>query len=230
MKTTTTERFSMNTLRRIPRHLVKALAAGALLAAAALPMAIAGTAGAAGADSITGVAYTIPGPPTGITGQAYFGTGASGTFDVAGAFAGDGGNTTVTTTAPGVTFTGVTNVNGHDVTGNFSSTSATVTGSYSITVTDNGGTATKSGAFTVYGDPSVTSATPSSLPDIAAPVGTNITIRGAGFVADTGVGVTNYPVVTFTSTVDGTSLLVGTASGGGASEITPTSALTVAVT
>ena len=37
----------MNTLRRIPRHMVKALAAGAVLIAAALPLAVASTAGAA---------------------------------------------------------------------------------------------------------------------------------------------------------------------------------------
>ena len=44
---TTKEGFLMNTLRRIPRHMVKALAAGAVLIAATLPLAVASTAGAA---------------------------------------------------------------------------------------------------------------------------------------------------------------------------------------
>ena len=116
MNTTTREGFLMNTLRRIPRHMVKALAAGAVLVAAALPMALAGVASAAGTDPVTGVAFSITG---GITSEAYFGTGASGTFDVAGTFAGDGGNTTVTTTAPGVTFTVLANINKTDITGTF---------------------------------------------------------------------------------------------------------------
>jgi len=221
----------MNNPRRIQRHLAKALAAGAVLVAAALPMALASVAGAAGAETINGVTFSVVG---GITSQAYFGTGAAGTFDVnapASTFAGDGGNTTVTTTAPGVTFTGVTNVTGADVTGSFASTSATVPGTYSITVTDNAGTGTKTGAFTVYGDPSVTSAlTPtntSAIPDTATPGPTTITINGAGFVAD---GVAKNPSVAFTSTVDGTQIEVGTATGGGATEITPTSTLSVAVT
>ena len=224
MKTTTTEGFLMNTLRRIPRHMVRALAAGAVLVAAALPMAMASVASAAGTDAITGVAYSISG---GITSQAYFGTGASGTFDVAGTFAGDGGNTAVTTTAPGVTFTVLANTTGADITGTFASTSATVPGSYSITVTDNGGTATQSAAFTVYGDPTVTSATPSSLPDTVSPGATTITIAGGGFVAD---AISANPVVTFTSTVDGTSLWVASPAGGGATEITPTSSITASVT
>ena len=226
MNTTTREGFLMNTLRRIPRHMVKALAAGAVLVAAALPMALAGVASAAGTDPVTGVAFSITG---GITSEAYFGTGASGTFDVAGTFAGDGGNTTVTTTAPGVTFTVLANINKTDITGTFASTSASVPGSYPVTVTDNAGTGTETGAFTVYGDPSVTSATPASLPDVVSPGSTVVTITGGGFldVAGNGGGV---PVVSFTSTVDGTSLLVGAATGGGTSEITPTSTITVPVT
>jgi hypothetical protein len=45
----------------------------------------------------------------GTTDGGFFGTGSCGTFvltDNPGPFAGDGGNTAVTTTAPGVTFTG----------------------------------------------------------------------------------------------------------------------------
>ena len=48
----------MNTLRRIPRHMVKALAAGAVLIAAALPMAFATAASAASPPVVTGVFVT----------------------------------------------------------------------------------------------------------------------------------------------------------------------------
>lgn len=217
----------MNNPRAIQRHLVKALAAGALLAAAALPMAIATAAGAV--DSINTVTFSIAG---GITSQPYFGQGASGTFDVNGTFAGDGGNVSVTTNAPGMTFT-VTNgnVSSTDITGNFASTSATVPGTYNVTVTDNAGTATATGAFTVYGDPTVSSAlTPtgaSSIASTATPTATTITINGAGFLAD---GVAGNPQAYFTSTVDGTTLTTGAVSGGGATETTPTNSFTVAVT
>jgi len=51
---TTNEGFLVNTLRRMPRHGVKALAAGALLIAAALPLAVASTAGATTAPTLTG--------------------------------------------------------------------------------------------------------------------------------------------------------------------------------
>jgi hypothetical protein len=48
----------MNTLRRIPRHMVKALAAGAVLIAAALPMAFATAASAASPPVVTGAFVT----------------------------------------------------------------------------------------------------------------------------------------------------------------------------
>ena len=53
---TTNEGFLVNTLRRLPRHGVKALAAGAVLIAAALPLAVASSAGAAPTPpTLTGV-------------------------------------------------------------------------------------------------------------------------------------------------------------------------------
>ncbi|HQU26637.1 MAG TPA: IPT/TIG domain-containing protein [Acidimicrobiales bacterium] len=193
-------------------------------------MAIATAAGAA--DSITGVTFSVAG---GIVTQTFFGQGASGSFDVNGTFAGDGGNVSVTTNAPGVTFT-VTNGNtsASDITGDFSSTSATVPGSYNITVTDNGGTATDTGAFTVYGDPTVTSAVTgagaSSIPSLATPTAVPITINGAGFISNGGATHNLPPQVYFTSTVDGTTLTTGTVTGGGATETTPATTLGVPVT
>jgi hypothetical protein len=208
--------LTMNNPRRIQRHLVKALAAGALLAAAALPLAVASTAYAAG-GSVTSVSFS----PHGATTNS-FGTGASGTVAIAGTgFAADGGNVTVTSNAPGLTFSGAAETTSSAASASFASTSATVPGSYSITVTDDNGTETLASAFTVDAAPTVTSATPASLSD-GNPL-TSVTIAGAGFVT----GAT----VTLTSDVNGTTLTVGstTVAVGGASltvNVTPTNSVT----
>ncbi|MGH3732180.1 MAG: beta strand repeat-containing protein [Acidimicrobiales bacterium] len=323
----------MNNPRRIQRHLVKALAAGALLAAAALPLAIATAAGAVGATiafttttpavgaasnqpnlgsygtttsgsfsitaptstfagsgtptftttatglTLTGtletgstsvvggsftssagglavgnytvtvkdatdtggttISFSVTGAQTvsfntsasscgGTSDGSYFGTGACGTFlltDTTNApFAGDGGTTTVTTTAPGVTFSGVTNTTGDTITGGFASTSATVPGTYSITVKDNAGTETYTNDFVVYADPAVTSVTnPNTGNNTASDTSgitaiTGLKLSGSGFVDPTSV--------VFTSTVDGTSI-TATAIAGGGTETAPSSSITV---
>jgi hypothetical protein len=325
--------LTMNNPRRIQRHLVRAIAAGALLAAAALPLAIATAAGALTAPTIaftttapagpgqtnqpglvdygphttsgtftitaaatfagtgtptftttdaqltfTGVAETstgsvggtftgpagvglTPGSYTvtatdatdtagttvtfavvgeslitfdttacgGISDGGFFGTGSCGTFvltDNPGPFAGDGGNTTVTTTAPGVTFTGLVNTTGDTITGDFASTAASVPGTYSVTVVDNAGTETFPAAFTIYSDPSVTSVIDTANNTNTASDTTGVTsapvkLSGAGFV-----GLTGEPTVVFTSTVDGTSIAATGVAGGGTAETTPTTSLT----
>ncbi|HET8990665.1 MAG TPA: IPT/TIG domain-containing protein [Acidimicrobiales bacterium] len=158
---------------------------------------------------------------------SYFGSGASGTFtlfDQSAPFAGDGGNTSVTTNAPGVTFSGVTNtsLNHNTITGSFASTSATVPGTYNVTVTDNAGTETYNNAFTVSADPTVTSLSVTSGSTIptgnASPGGTQITetVTGSGF---SDLSAAN---VMLTSTVDGTQLNVTAASTAG-TEATPSS-------
>jgi hypothetical protein len=65
MNTTTREGFLMNTLRRIPRYIVKALAAGAVLIAATLPLAAATEASAAGVPTL-GALWS--GTPTALVG------------------------------------------------------------------------------------------------------------------------------------------------------------------
>src|SRR5665213_2013989 len=212
----------MNNPRRIQRHLVKALAAGAVLVAAALPMAIASVAGAA--DSVSSVAFNTTASGGTTTTNAYFGTGASGTFSIVGAFAGDGETTaTVTTTAPGVTFTGVTDpAGGTAITGSFASTSATTPGSYPITVTDNNGTGTLDAAFTVNAAPTVSSVSPTGMADTTANTPATVTLTGAGFVGT--------PKVYLTSTVDGTKLTGVTVTASGGTIATPVSTLTVSVT
>jgi hypothetical protein len=203
MNTTTREGFLMNTSRRIPRQLVKALAAGAVLFAAALPLVVASAAGAA---TLTAATFT-PHNGTFATPNE-IGTGASGAFSIAGSgFAGDGSTTTVTSTAPGLTFSGVTEaVGGATVSGSFTSTSATVPGTYTLTVTDDTGASTSTttaGGVVVDANATITTVTPATPVTQAngAPAATTatlVTIAGSGFVS----GAT----VTFQNTTDGTTL------------------------
>lgn len=211
----------MNNPRRIQRHLVKALAAGAVLVAAALPMAIATAASAAG-DAITTVSFA---PSPGSTTGAYFGTGASGTFTLGGTFAGDGGNATVTSNAPGLTFTGVTDTTSGGVTsvsGHFASTSATVAGTYNIVVTDNAGTTTDSSGVTVDAQPTVSSLSNTTGADTSAATAINTTITGSGFFGT--------PIVILTSTVDGTKLSALVTPTGVSTAATAVSTLAIAIT
>jgi hypothetical protein len=213
--------LTMNNPRRIQRHLVKALAAGAVLVAAALPMAIASVAGAA--VTLTSASFNTTSSGGTTTINAYFGTGASGTFSIAGGFAGDGETTaTVTTTAPGVTFSSVVDTSTSALTGSFVSTSATTPGSYPITVTDNNGTATLDAAFTVNAAPTVSSVSPTGMADTTANTAATVTLTGAGFVGT--------PKVYLTSTVDGTKLTGVTVTASGGTIAAPVSTLTVSVT
>jgi hypothetical protein len=169
------------------------------------------------------------------TDGGFFGTGSCGTFvltDNPGPFAADGGNTAVTTTAPGVTFSALVNTTGNTITGDFASTPASVPGTYSVTVVDNAGTETFPGAYTIYSDPSVTSVidtanNTATASDTTGVTSAPITLTGAGFTGPiTGQGGSAEPSVTFTSTVDGTSIAATGVGGGGALETTPTTSLT----
>jgi hypothetical protein len=165
------------------------------------------------------------------TDGAYFGSGASGTFVLTDTtnspFAGDGGNTTLTTTAPGVTFSSLVNTTGSTISGSFASTSATVPGSYSVTVKDNAGTETYTNVFTVYGDPTVTgventATSTSSAADSAPGTVVPIKVTGSDFVNP------NASLV-FTSTVDGTTL-AGTVTTFTGTETSPATSFTGSVT
>jgi hypothetical protein len=189
----------MNNPRRIQRHLVKALAAGAVLVAAAMPLVIATAAGAAPVP--VSVAFTAPG-----TGNS-FGSGASGTATVTGTgFINDGGNVTIASSAPGLTFTGAIETSATSATASYASTSATVPGTYSLSITDDGGTNTANNAIVVNADPSFTSVSPTGIVDLATPTPTTVTVTGAGFVT----GAT----VTFTSVTNGTTLASTEGTGG----------------
>jgi hypothetical protein len=207
---TTNEGFLVNTLRRLPRHGVKALAAGAVLIAAALPLAVASTAGATGIISnVTFSTDTGDGGNAGAGGQimgASFGTGGSGTAYVNGSgFIGDGGNVTVTSNAPGLTFAGATELSSTStVTVGFASTSATVAGSYSVTVTDDGGTYTLPGAITVTSAPTVTTLSTTTGSTQITPPTIAETLSGVGFESGP------PPTVAFVNTSNATTLQVGT--------------------
>jgi hypothetical protein len=207
--------------------LVKALAAGALLAAAALPMAIATAAGAVVVQNITfdntGASNTV----------GYTGAGSSGTFDLfdsTAPFAANGGNVTVTSTDAGVTFstsTGLSgsDVNGTDITGTFTTTAASAGGPFNVTVTDAAGTQMYTGLFSVNADPTVTSVSPTTASDtptnVASFVSGNpatfsgtavaLTVTGSGFLGSAG----DLAGAVLTSTVDGTQLAVSSATTAG---------------
>ena len=127
--------------------MVKAVAAGAVMVAAALPVVVmSGTAGAATPATLTCSAARTTGTPTcSSLGYAIIGQGFAGNFKAVGSgFANDqaiGGNVTLTTTAPGVTFTNV-NETALKVTATLTSTSATTPGFYPITLTDTNGAST----------------------------------------------------------------------------------------
>ncbi|MHB8379789.1 MAG: beta strand repeat-containing protein [Acidimicrobiales bacterium] len=182
----------MNNPRRIQRHLAKALAAGAVLVAAALPMAIAGVASAA-ATTYT-VAFST-------STHAYTGPGDSGTVTItasAPTFAGDGGNATITTNATGVTFSGVVDTSTTVLTASYAVASTTTPGAYNLTITDNAGTETIASGFTVNAAPTVTSLSPTSIVDNPAATATPVTVTGSGFFGT--------PTVTLTNSTNGTML------------------------
>jgi hypothetical protein len=198
------EQLTMNNPRRIQRHLVKAFAAGTLLAAAALPLAIATAAGAA-PTSITAV--FSPG-----TGDA-FGSGASGTVALTGVgLANDGGDVTITSSAPGLTFSGASEQSTTAATASYSSTSATVPGTYSLTYTDDGGTVTNATGVVVNADPTFTSVSPAGIVDLATPTATPVTVTGSGFVTGATVSIVNATNgTTLASDSSGTFTTTGTA-------------------
>src|SRR5580698_6908260 len=144
----TKEGFLMNTLRRISRPLVKTFAVGAVMVAAALPaMALSGTASAATtAPTIVCTNATTAAGPTCSTGYAIVGQGMSGSFVAEGSnFAFDqaiGGAVTLTTTAPGVSFSDVAETSTSVLTAAITTTSATTPGFYPVTLTDDNGTTT----------------------------------------------------------------------------------------
>jgi hypothetical protein len=204
----TKEGFLMNTLRRIPRHMVKALAAGAVMLAAALPLAAATEASAAGTPAALASVTEIT--PT--AGSFIIGSGATGTISFTGTnLVNDGGNVSLSTTAPGVTFTSVIESSTTAGTASFASTAATTPGTYTVSLTDDSVVTPTplAGALVVTPAPTVATLSPATL---TAGTATQLeTVTGTGFV--------NGATVALTNTTNGTTL-TGT---GTATYVSPTS-------
>jgi len=132
------------------------------MVAAALPaMALTGTAGAATtAPTLTCTNATLAASPTCSAGFAVIGQGFAGNFVANGTgFANDqavGGTVTLTTTAPGVSFSNVNETSATNLTAAISSTSATTPGFYPVTLTDTNGTATFTVGLGVDNGPQIT--------------------------------------------------------------------------
>ena len=151
----------MNTLRRISQYMAKTVAVGAVLVAAALPVAIANTAGAATAPTLTCInffSFSCPTNNLAIAGQGFSYTSASVGITGTG-FANDqavGGIVTMTTTAPGVTFTNVQEQSSTSAVANITVPSSTTPGFYSVTLTDTNGSVTLPVALGIDHGPQVT--------------------------------------------------------------------------
>ena len=171
----------MNTLRRVTRHMVKAVAAGAVLVAAGLPVAMAGTAGAATSPTITSETNSasnnvLPVMPA----------GGSETFTITGTnFAFDNGPVTGTTNASG-TSVSITENSTTSASVTVSTSSTTAPGFYSLTLTDDNGSATINPGFGVDPASTATAVTPSTVPQ-----GTNtlMTVTGTGLLSGNVNGV-----------------------------------------
>ena len=229
MKTTTREGFLMNTFRRIPRYMVKALAAGAVLVAATLPLAVATEAGAAAVPASSYLTLTqVGGVPANadlgaagspaIFAQGWTGTGTFVLSTADGLNLAGGGNAAVTSTAVGVTFTaGAESPASSGVAAQVVTTitagAAVPAGYYPATITDAAGTVTIPNAFYVDAAPTFTSMAPASIPGGNSNIPAVVT--GTGFTPTSG-------------STPGTTVVFGVGSVGGT--ITPSSTTYVSPT
>ena len=177
----------MNTLRRISRHMVKAVAAGAVMVAAALPVAFATTAGAASTTNPTITCSQLGSSPVSTNpftcgSLPYGAAGSTIVFYVFGSgFANDNGASSVTTTAPGVQGQ-VTELSTSEAQVVLYTSASTTPGYYPITITDDNGSATLATAFGVDPTGSSNGAVPNSIA-----VGSTrlITVTGEGLSTGT---------------------------------------------
>jgi hypothetical protein len=171
--------------------MVKALAAGAVMVAAALPVAVAGTAGAATPAPTLTCANAAIASGACISGTTVsFGTGSSGYINFTGTgFADDqntGGAVTITSTAPGVTFSGAMETSSTTGYVAFSSTSATTPGFYNLTLTDDSGTVTLTNNVSVSTPTvTVTAAATTGNSGISGGANSTVSLTGTGMAAST---------------------------------------------
>ena len=182
---------------------MKAAAGGAVLIAAALPMAFAGAASAATAPTLTCTAVTA----SCTSGFATVGQGYTGTVYLVGTgFANDaalGGLSSITTNATGVTFTNVVETSATTATATLTVPSSLAGGFYSVTLTDDNGTsAPLSIGLGVVTGPQITAVTGNI--GTAGAAATTVTVTGTGLTgvsaSTTGTGAPSLGAVTATST------------------------------
>lgn len=186
----------MSVIQRIPRYLVRAVSAGAVVVAAALPLAAASAAGASTPATLNS-AYLTTSTKTPIIGD-----GATTTLNVAASgLAFNGSTVTFSSNAPGVTFSGASEASASLASATISVGGTTPAGFYNLTVTDGNGAATLNNAFEIVAAPVVTAVSPAT---VLAGQATSVTLTGTGF--DTVNGMT----ASLASAVDGTPLQTGT--------------------
>lgn len=116
-------------------------------------------------------------------------------------FAANGGNVTITSSNPDLSFTGVTEVSSILAKATLTTTAATTSGYASITLTDaNGVSLPLANALLVNPDPTISSVSPTSLANGQT---ATVTVTGTGIDA-------SGDVLTFTNIADGTTLTGGT--------------------
>lgn len=143
------------------------------------------------------------------SGYVTLGQGSTGTIYIYGkGFAFNGGNTSVASTATGVTFTSASetvldSANGFGyVSATYSVGATTSPNFYNLTVTDSAGTtAALTPAFVVTAAPAVTAVSPTTITTNPGFTPTTVTLTGSGFQ--------NGMTASFTSTSDGTTLVSG---------------------
>jgi hypothetical protein len=190
--------LTMNNPRRIQRHFVRALAAGALLAAAALPLAIATAASAAATPAITSAVFTPSGAGNTI------GAGSTGSVTVTGVgFAGDGGNFTLTGT--GVAFAAGTETASTTTVTTTYTVGGTAEGPESLVLSDDANNG--AGVLTLASAYTITPAPGSPVPSPAfigvTQGATSVNISGGNFESGAKVSITDH--------ANGTALTVGAA-------------------
>ena len=209
----------MNTLRRISRHMVKAVSAGAVMVAAALPVAFATTAGAASTTNPTITCSQLGSSPVSTNpypltcgSLPYGAAGSTLVFYVFGSgFANNNGTPSVTTTAPGVQGQ-VTELSTSEAQVVLYTSASTTPGYYPITITDTNGSATLASAFGVDPTGSSNGAVPNSIAvgstRLITVTGEGLSTGTASILGPTNGGVSGLTIPTASESVsaDGTTL------------------------
>jgi hypothetical protein len=205
--------------------MAKGLAGLAVLVASAVPLvALAGPASAATAPTLGCSIASTAATPTCTNGYAIVGQGFSGNFEAAGTgFANDqavGGNVTLTTTATGVTFSNVVE-GATTVTATITTSGATPTGFYPVTLTDDSGTATFPVGLGIDNGPQITTiagnvGTVGASTSTVSIVGTGlefatVAISQTGSATQTPTATWNNAGTTLSFTVNNAGLTAGTA-------------------